>query len=657
MAKNRRGGQRRRIPVEPLDPKPTKPGSVVLRALTAETGRERESSKGTANAKRSGGLLSTIFRDDRGRPIDMTRLDRGPKRRMGPWRILLVLAVLAAASVAGLFVFNRPAKFGNAEVSITLAAAPTVASGAPFTLTVTVENGEAVALEDAELTLQYPEGFRYSQADPKPENDAHQAWRLGTLAPGASKAVSISGAVLGSVGAVETFVATASYIPANFSSEFTKTASVTVTVNASRLELAIDGPPSVVPGKSFPFTVTVTNAATEALDRVVVTGDFPDSFALDSAEPKATEANRWALGRLEPNQKATISVTGSLTGDAGGSAQLTWRVSLTGADGAETPQSETNQIVLLVNPTVTLSVSVNDSSTDGTVALGDTLNVKVAFTNASDLDLPHASLAVTVDGRVVDFSTLADPAGGRRNGSTLTWTESQVPALSDLKPGDSGLVSFSVGTLPTITVQTASDRTIAIRVSASLTASGKTEPTATTGVTRMVLTRAAIGAEARYTTEDGETVGEGPLPPRAGSSTTYRIFWTLANTTNDVKDVVVTAIVPSGVQFTGKNVTTSSGTLTFNPASRTVRWTLGRLPAGSGTLVANQAAAFSVSITPTESEVGGQPELLGATALTGTDAFTGTAATASANALTTAASTDPTATGKGTVVSATNANG
>lgn len=656
MAKVRRGGARRRIPVESLDPKPTKPGSVVLRALSSETDR-RGADRSAASAKRSGGLLSSMFRDDRGRPIDMTRLDRGPKRRLGPWRLVLVLVVLAGAAVAGLFVFNRPGKFGNADVAIRLAAPTSVASGAPFTLAVTVKNNEAVALKDAELTLQYPDGFRFERADPAPENEAHQAWRLGTLAPGASKAVSLSGVVLGSVGETATFVATASYVPANFASEFTKTASVTVSVNASRLELSIDGPPSVVPGKSFTFTVSVLNAAVAPLDRVVLTGGLPDGFTLDLAEPKATEANRWAFGTLAPDQKASVTVTGTVTGDAGGSVQLTWRVGLTGEDGAESPQSETNQILLLVNPTVTLSVSVNDSSTDGTLALGEALAVKVAFANASDIDLPHATLAVTVEGRVVDFSTLQDPAGGKRKGATITWTETQVPALSDLKPGDGGSISFSVGTLSNLTVQTASDRNIAIRATAVLAAGGKTEPAATAAVTRKVVTRATVTAEARYTTEDGETVGEGPLPPSLGSTTTYRIYWTLANTTNDLTDVTLTATVPAGVLFTGKNVTTSSGSLTFDPVSRTAFWSLGRLPAGSGTLVANQSAAFGVSITPSEAQVGTAPELLGSTALSGTDAFTSTAVTASANAITTASATDPSLAGKGTVVSATNTNG
>lgn len=659
MAKNRRGGPARRIPVENLNPKPTKPGVEVLRAMgvNAPPTTNAATPKRAVDAKRSGGLLKSIFRDARGRPMDMTKLERAPRHRWGPAVLLLTLGLLATAAVVGMVMFRGGGKFGNSAVSVGIEAPATVASGAPLTLTVTVRNGEMVALKDTELTLQYPDGFTFTAANPKPENPASQAWKLGGLATGASRTVSITGTLLGSVGQSATFTATASYTPANFSSEFTKTATKALTINTSRLTVAIDGPPSAVSGKFTTFSISVSNSASEKLEGVVLSTVFPDAFTVTTASPRPTDGTaRWSLGSLEPGKKATLTLTGTFSGTVGDSVQIPWRASLLASSG-ETAQGEVNQLVLLVNPALSLAVSVNDSTQDGTLTLGETLGVKVAFANASDLDIPHATLSVSVSGRPVDWSSLQDPAKGKLRASTITWTEAQVAALKDLKPGDSGSVSFTVGTVSNLGVHSAGDRNPSVKVTAVLTPGSGGDATTSPTLTRMVLTRAVVTSESRYTTEDGETVGEGPLPPQVGSSTTYRILWTLGNTVNDVENLTVVATLPEGVQFTGKNITTSAGSLAFDPSARTVRWTLPRLGAGSGTLVPNLSAGFSVSITPTAAQVGTAPLLVGSVALSGTDAFANVPVTAGAEPVTTTGTNDPTTAGKGTVVSGTNTNG
>lgn len=665
MARTRRGGSNRHIPVEDLGSKPTRSGREVLRALDtpgtsakAHASPPPRPSTSSADPRTAKGLLSSIFRDERGKPLDMTKLDRGRRSSGAAWRWVVVLGLLAGAAVAGALVLNHPNKFANAAVDVAFDLPASVSSGAAVTIRVTVTNREAVALKRTSLALQYPEGFTVQSVQPAASNDAKQAWDLGGLSPGASRTVSITGVLLGSIGDTATFVGTATYVPANFSSDFTHTQSATVTVGSSRLQLAVDGPNSVVAGKPFVFSVTVTNAAAEDIPKVVLTGEVPSAYTLTAADPKATDGTRWAFGTLAAGASQTVKFTGSLAGDPGASLQFTWRVSLLGQDGVETAQSETHQVLLLINPTATLTLGVNGSSVDGTMALGDTLNVRVAYTNASDLALNHATLAVSVEGRPVDWTTLKDTAKGKRSGSTVTWTETQIPALAQLKPGDSGEVKFSVGTRTQIPVQTSADRNLSIRISATLTPSGEgAVETVATPLTRTVLTKVTVGSEARYTAEDGTKVGEGPLPPEVGASTTYRVLWTLGSTTNDSTDTVVSASLPDGVEYVAKNVQVSSGRLTYDPVTRAVRWVLPKLPAGSGTLVANETAEFSVSIAPTAAQQGTSPQLVSAVALTGTDAFANVPVTATAPAVTTAATTDPSVAGKGTVVAATNTNG
>ena len=67
-------------------------------------------------------------------------------------------------------------------------------------------------------------------------------------------------------------------------------------------------------------------------------------------------------------------------------------------------------------------------------------------------------------------------------------------------------------------------------------------------------------------------VGSGPLPPQVGKTTSYRVTWTVANTTSDAATLVVSARLPNSVLWTGKNPTRDAGDMSYDPVTRMVQW-------------------------------------------------------------------------------------
>ncbi|MBI4090173.1 MAG: hypothetical protein HY421_02105, partial [Candidatus Kerfeldbacteria bacterium] len=165
-----------------------------------------------------------------------------------------------------------------------------------------------------------------------------------------------------------------------------------------------------------------------------------------------------------------------------------------------------------------------------------------------------------------------------------------------------------------------------------------------------VVSAVTMTVEGRYYHETGEAVGSGPLPPTVGQTTTYQINWYVGNVMNELKDLTVTAVVPSHVTWTGKGISTTAGSVTFDAASRTVSWSLNRLPKGAASTARAIAADVELSITPTADDVGSILILLEQSKLTTTDSFTGTKIEVVRDRVTTDLSSDANAAGRGAVV-------
>lgn len=124
----------------------------------------------------------------------------------------------------------------------------------------------------------------------------------------------------------------------------------------------------------------------------------------------------------------------------------------------------------------------------------------------------------------------------------------------------------------------------------------------------LVLSNLNIFAQAYYNSPQGDQLGSGPIPPIVGLPTNYWVFFTLNNSGNDLKNVVVSAKLPTSVSLTGRK-TLSAGEMSYNETSRRLTWQINTI---SGADKGTSQLGFEIQIKPVKNQIGQVLELLGA---------------------------------------------
>lgn len=577
-------------------------------------------------------------------------------RPKGPWGwIIGGLILVASAAVAGFFIFSHGNKFTGNNIQVAIHAPKDIASGGDVTLTIDYQNQEPVALTNSQLTVEYPDGFTFVSSEPKASNTFSNAFTLGQIGSGRAGQVVIHGTVIGSVNSQLTFSATLTYRPANFSSDFQEQANTTVNISSSILNVTIDGPDKLSPGGSASWTLTVSNTSDRDLARIRIEATLPDGLSLTTSTPAASTGQTiWDIATLAKGKSSTVTLTGAAKGNLGDSLELVARVGIVNAANTVDPQDQKSLLIILVNTGLTTSIGVNGQTDGAVVSPGDAVNYTVNISNKSDVETNDVTVKATLDGTGLDVANLSNPLKATVKGATLTWTKQQVPGLALVKPGDSVSLTLSVGTQSTLTVKSDNDRnphiTLSVTVSApSLLTNTNTSPPSIVALTKFT-TVLSMTADARYYDDSQAAVGSGPVPPVVGQTTSYRVTWAVTNSTNDATDMTVTTTLPVGVLWTGKNIGRDAGDISFDPNSRIVRWTLNKVPAGTGSRLPTLTAHFEVSITPTSDQIGAVVILTDTTSVAATDSYTAKSITGTASSLTTDVPNDPQAAGEGKVV-------
>jgi hypothetical protein len=86
---------------------------------------------------------------------------------------------------------------------------------------------------------------------------------------------------------------------------------------------------------------------------------------------------------------------------------------------------------------------------------------------------------------------------------------------------------------------------------------------------------------------------------------------------HEIKNIKVTAEVPEGIKWTG-DYKVPAGDILYSSSSRTITWTVNRIPVDVNKLV----ASFDLGYSPEEEDLGTTVKLLEGASLTATDKIT-----------------------------------
>ncbi len=654
------GSPKKRLPPPP--PRPWTKASFSYSEDGSASGGESDERKSRAKDVSKG--LEKIYLGD-GKQ-DLSKLDHAKPhriRRFFLW-LLTLCALTSALAWAGLVWLQPNAEIDSAGLEIKIDGPTNVTLGQEHSFVVSYRNRSFQPIADTELRLSWPADFQVSYTDPWPTDTQNNAWKFGWLAPGAEGKITVRGIFLGQLGAKSTFQAIGTFRPSGETRVRQSLATDALEYGASVFAGGWTVPSKVVAGDQVPVSFDIANQGTQALSGLRAHLDFPAGF-LPSASTgtqliPTNTPQEWemVLPTLEPGTTSTIRLSGSFV--SGSSGDLSFKAGigrLSGQNFITLFTSETHIPVLAGD--LSLHLVANGSDADRSIGPGDPLRLAIAYKNVSPEALGGISIILNVESLVngksttgttlIDWKALQDSMHGvtstKPRMQTIRYDKDVIPELDKLDPGQEGTIEV---TLPTLSSTSGMhDALISMDVAGFVATVGKDKVNRTlhaNPIHARYRSDADLHVAARYYTEEGAPLGTGPLPPVSGKTTVYRLEWTIDKTLHALDKLDVTTVLPDNAVWNGQGLA-DAGDIVYEEKTRTVHWTLNKMPDDVSELVAR----FDIALTPADLDIGRFARLLGESHFTATDSATTEQIQKNKPAITTDLQEDEGARGKGVV--------
>lgn len=519
----------------------------------------------------------------------------------------------------------------NENIDIVVIGNAFTKGGDDLNLQIEVTNRNKSNLELSNLQISYPNGVSDDLADyvrlPR--------LSVGVVKPGETIVRNVKVVLYGEEKSDRIVKINFDYHAEGSNAIFTKEIDYVVNINDSPLSLTFLAPETITSDQPIELDIkSVLNTSLPDGENVIKV-TYPNNFVFESAIPAPTFGNfMWSLSDISLKNSISITINGRIIGED--KDQQVFHVY---AGAIKTNDKSVMGVVYnslihtvtLVKPFLEANIITSDTSTSE-----ERVNVKIAWKNNLPSRITDGQIVVNIGGNVLDKGTIKSNEGFfDSSNSRIIWDRNSNSELADIEPGDKGELSFSVKSLSII----GSDvlikdpkLTFDVSIKGRQPSLGSTYSEVNNSVKKIVkiLSDFQIASSASY--------NSGSMPPKAETETKYNIIWTLSNSTNDISNAVSSTYLPVYVKWIGNNSPREN--ITYNDITREVVWNIGTVRSNTGSSY-NREVNFTVSLTPSLSQVGSIPQLTKDVSLTGTDNFTGTNISIKRGSTNTLLSNDP----------------
>ncbi len=560
--------------------------------------------------------------------------------------VSIIFCVLAVS--AGAYIFLHGANFISANnIAIAMNGPVSISAGSPLSLDITVTNKNNVALQTADLAVNFPAGT----TDPTDTTKSLQQFQetLGDIAPGASVTKTVDAVIFGEENLQKQITATVTYGIKGSSAVFTKTESYDVLINSSPATLSVSSLKEVTSGQSLDMTVDFKSNSASVLKSVLVRAAYPFGYAFTSSSVAPKSGNNvWVLGDVPAGGHRSFVIHGTLSGEDSDIRAFHFSAGAQNPGSPSeigTPYAETEQDIAIQKSFISLALGFdNDSSArDYTPQTGRPVEVSIPWQN--NLPEPLSNMIVTahLSGSAYDSSQVSASGGYFRSATNdIVWSQQTDPELATVAAGGSGTLSFSV--TPAVNASSGTQTVnpeLTVSVSATVDRAQETGVSGQTGaVSRNIKLSSNISLSGRVVRTIGPFVNSGFMPPKVDQKTTYTVVWTVDNTSNAASGAQVIATLPPYVTWLGQT-SPSTENVSYDQPSGTITWNVGAVPTYTNGTSGRRELDFQISLQPSLNQAGTVPTIVNQAALTATDQFTGASLSDTQQPLTTSFSTDP----------------
>jgi len=512
-----------------------------------------------------------------------------------------------------IFLFYRAGMFSKEILKLEILGPDTAKVGEEIEYTVVYKNNGNFVLEQPKLVFELPDNSLTE------DSKTLLTQNLDDIYPGAQESVKFKARLLGKDGDLKTAKASLSYVPKNITATYESDTTFITKIDATPITLDFDLPTKVEQGKSLQYSINYFSNVDYPLENLSIKIDSTPGFNFVSSDPTSLDNLEWKLRTLNKAQGGRISIAGNVS--ASTSQNLTFSASLGMWQGGDfIVIKQTSVTVQVIQPLLFISQQINGSSSY-VASPGETLHYQVFFRNIGSTPFDNLFVVAKLDSSALDMSTIQAGMGGQvqPNDNMVVWDQSQVAQLRHLDVQEQGEVDFTVKVKtnwsPSITDENSTTINDSINISQI-----------TQKFTIKVNSGLVISQKGYYQSSD--ISNSGPIPPKAGSATTYTINWEIKNYFSDAKNVKVKAVLPKNISLTGRIMPQDQlSNFSFDSASREIVWSSGDIQAGTGVTGDPVMLSFQVSLTPDSSQKGSTASLIGQVQISGENQFTNTTIT------------------------------
>lgn len=541
--------------------------------------------------------------------------------------IFAICFFVLALLYAGYMLFIKGNLVSNNNIEIAVLGNAFAAGGEELPLQIEITNKNNTALLLADLLVEYPKN---SSGDLTRDTEKIRQ-SLGTIAAGSIRSEGVKAVVYGEQGSIRPIKISLEYRIEGSNSIFVKEKIYEVTVSSAPINLSIEAPTEASPNQDVALKIKTTLNSNQPASNILMKIDYPIGFEFTSAIPAPTFGkNVWSLGDLKPGVENEITVVGKMVDVFNGEEKI-FHV-YTGSQNESDKSTigvtfnSLSHSVLIKQPFIEAKLFVNNVyQREYAVDSKNEIHGQIHWVNNLNTKINDLEITAKIFGNVVNRKSINAESGFYESSSdTIYWNKNTQYAFSEINPGDSGTVSFSLETLPLFSSVGGMISNPVVNVDVSISGKQPLEGNASQQLvnseskTIKIVSDVGLAAKALY--YSGAFKNTGSIPPKVDQETTYTVNWAISNTSNSVSNVKIKSSLPSWVRFI-ENISPPSEDLTYNSATRELVWNVGTVPSGSGISQEAREVSFQIAFKPSLSQVGSTPALVNDLTLTGHDDF------------------------------------
>lgn len=545
------------------------------------------------------------------------------------------LVFFIVSLVIAYYSFLGNSEIATNKVDVKVISPVSVGGGEELTLDIIVENNDTAQMRTVDLVIEYPEGTK-SATDLRTDVGRVRVG-LGDINPGEIVKESYSAVLFGEEGDQKEIAVKVEYRLPGSTAIFEQEKTTTVALQSSPLRLFVDTVKEITANQELVFDVTLSSNSNQELKNVLVNVDYPFGFTVtDTTLRPSDDDDTWFFEELAPQEEITFEVRGRLSGQNREERVFKWNAGV--ADEANPNAlgitfTSVPKAVTITQPFLALELAIDGDTNNEVVRANvgsEGLEGRLTYFNNTGGTINNAKITLQLDGEVLDDPTVEATYGFFNSiDNTITWDGDTLDQLRRIPAGDRETLIFRFQPKPLAT-RAAVFKNPEIVINANVSGRRTAEDEVPEDIQSSTVTRVKFASDVvlnAITSYFGEPFqNTGPLPPRVEQETTYTITLSLLNSSNNLENGRVVAVLPSYVRWNNV-IEPANEELAFDPVTRRLEWNLRDVQEHAGYLTQPRVVSFQVTFVPSASQIGATPVLLGDPVFEAQDTFTNTEVT------------------------------